>query len=152
MHVKRIRRPSAALVVATVALFVALSGTAGAVVNAAVPLAKRALVADNAKKLQGKTAAALVQQAAAQPGPASTATGLVSIISAPAGQVASGTVRTVDVVCGTAGTKVIAGGMSSDGAVATFDSFPKSDNTWEIAFGNLGDSPANVNVYALCLR
>ena len=45
------RRPSPALVVATIALFVALGGSAGAVVTAAVPLAKRALVADNAKKV-----------------------------------------------------------------------------------------------------
>ena len=47
------KRPSAAFVVAMIALFVALGGTAGAVVSAAVPLAKRALVADNAKKLGG---------------------------------------------------------------------------------------------------
>jgi hypothetical protein len=45
----RFKRPSTALVVAVVALFLALGGTAGAVVTAAVPLAKRALVADKAK-------------------------------------------------------------------------------------------------------
>ena len=50
------KRPSPALVVAMVALFVALGGTAGAVVTAAVPLAKRELVSDNAKKLNGFTA------------------------------------------------------------------------------------------------
>ena len=49
----RMKRPSPAFVVAMVALFVALGGTAGAVVTAAVPLAKRALVADNAKKVGG---------------------------------------------------------------------------------------------------
>ena len=53
MNRRQIKRPSPALVVATVALFVALGGTAGAVVTAAVPLAKRALVADNAKKVGG---------------------------------------------------------------------------------------------------
>src|SRR5688572_32193001 len=42
-------RRSPTLVVATIALFVALGGTAGAVGSAAVPLAKRALVADKAK-------------------------------------------------------------------------------------------------------
>ena len=45
---------------AMIALFVALGGTAGAVVPAAVPLAKRALVADNAKKLGGQTTAQIV--------------------------------------------------------------------------------------------
>ena len=52
------KRPSAALIVAMIALFVALGGTAGAVVTAAVPLAKRALIADNAKKLNGVNCAA----------------------------------------------------------------------------------------------
>jgi hypothetical protein len=60
----RIRRQSPALVVAMLALLVALGGTAGAVVTAAVPLAKRALsadrakvalVAENAKKVDGQT-------------------------------------------------------------------------------------------------
>lgn len=49
MNALRMKRPSTALVVAMVALFVALGGTAGAVVTATVPLAKRALVADRAK-------------------------------------------------------------------------------------------------------
>ena len=79
MNGSKVRRPSPALVVATVALFVALGGTAGAVVNAAVPLAKRALVADNAKKLSGQTPQQLVSQAAEMPGPVSSAAGLVSI-------------------------------------------------------------------------
>ena len=43
------RKVSPALVVAGIALFVALCGSAGAVVTATVPLAKRALVADKAK-------------------------------------------------------------------------------------------------------
>ena len=57
------KRPSPALVVALLALFVSLSGTA--VAAGVVPLAKRALtadkakVADNAKKLEGQTAAAI---------------------------------------------------------------------------------------------
>jgi hypothetical protein len=49
MHLQTGRRVSPAFVVAMIALFVALGGTAGAVVTAAVPLAKRALVADKAK-------------------------------------------------------------------------------------------------------
>ena len=51
---RKIRFPSAAMVVALLALFVALGGTA--VAAGVVPLAKRALVADNAKKLNGLTA------------------------------------------------------------------------------------------------
>jgi hypothetical protein len=43
------KRLSPALVIAMIALFVALGGTAGAIGNAAVPLAKRALLADKAK-------------------------------------------------------------------------------------------------------
>jgi hypothetical protein len=50
---KKFRFPSAAMVVALIALFVALSGTA--VAAGIVPLARRALVADNAKKLNGQT-------------------------------------------------------------------------------------------------
>ena len=64
MNALRMKRPSPAFVVAMVALFVALGGTAGAVVNAAVPLAKRALVADNAKKLGGQTSAQIAAQGA----------------------------------------------------------------------------------------
>ena len=79
MNGKRFKRPSPALAVATVALFVALGGTAGAVVNAAVPLAKRALSADNAKKLGGQTSQQIAQQAAQLPGPASSAAGLVTV-------------------------------------------------------------------------
>ena len=50
------RKPTPGLVIAILALFGALAGTANAVVDAAVPLARRALVADNAKKLNGQTA------------------------------------------------------------------------------------------------
>jgi len=53
----RKRLPSPALVIAVLALFVALSGTA--VAAGVVPLAKRALVADNAKKLNGLSAGAI---------------------------------------------------------------------------------------------
>ena len=49
MHLRTGKALSPAFVVAMIALFVALGGTAGAVVTATVPLAKRALVADKAK-------------------------------------------------------------------------------------------------------
>src|SRR5262249_50052292 len=53
MNAKWIRRPSPALTVATIALFVALGGTAGAVATGVVPFAKRAPPANTAQKLQG---------------------------------------------------------------------------------------------------
>ena len=58
-----LKRPTPAFVVALVALFFALGGTAGAIATQAVPLAKRALVADNAKKVGGQTVAQLSAQA-----------------------------------------------------------------------------------------
>jgi len=53
-NMRKIPTPSAAMIVALLALFVALGGTA--VAAGVVPIAKRALVADNAKKLNGLTA------------------------------------------------------------------------------------------------
>jgi hypothetical protein len=153
------KRPSPAFVVAMVALFVALGGTAGAVATQAVPLAKRALVADNSKKLGGQTLAQLsaraaqaAQAAATAPGPASTAAGLVVTKSQAVGQMSPGTaLRTFSVACD-AGTRVIGGGMSTDGAVVTFDNYPKSDTEWEVVAGNFGSGTANISVYALCLK
>lgn len=149
------QRPTAAFVVALIALFVALGGTAGAVVTAAVPLAKRALMADNAKKVNGLTATQIAtagaRAGAALPGPASTATGLVVIKSQSAGQLAvDGPLTPFDVACDSG--KVIGGGISSDGAVVTFDSFPKTDTTWEVVGANLGSAIANVTAYAICLK
>ena len=84
MNVLKTKRPSSALVVAMIALFVALGGTAGAVVNAAVPLAKHALLADNARKLgRPDRCADRVPGRGRNPGPASTAAGLVSIKTGP---------------------------------------------------------------------
>ena len=66
--------PSPAMIVALLALFVALGGTA--VAAGVVPLAKRALVADNAKKLNGLTAG---QIAAGIQGRVAVKTGLWSV-------------------------------------------------------------------------
>jgi hypothetical protein len=159
MNGLKTKRPSPAFVVAMVALFVALGGTAGAVVNAAVPLAKRALVADNAKKLGGQTSAQIAAQGAkaalalspAGPRPASTTAGLVVSKSQAAGSVPSGTIRTAQIACD-AGQTAVGGGMSSDGAVATFDSYPVNATTWEIGFGNIGDGAANATLYVICIR
>jgi hypothetical protein len=60
---RRIPHPSPAIVLATLALFVALTGTA--VAAGVVPLAKRALLADNARKIQGQTSAQIIALASA---------------------------------------------------------------------------------------
>ena len=159
MHALKNRRPSAALVVAMVALFVALGGTAGAVVTAAVPLAKRALVADNANKLQGKTAvqigaaaaSAALSQSPAGARPASTTAGLTVIKTVAAGSVAPGTLRESQIPCD-AGQTAIAGGMSSDGIVAMFDSYPSNATTWTVDYADLGSAAANVTAYAVCQK
>jgi hypothetical protein len=148
------------MAIALAALFVALSGTA---VAAGVPaLAKRALVADNAKKLGGQTSAQLLgaakQQAEAaasaaaqQPGPASTASGLVVIKTAPAGQFAPGQFRELQISCD-AGQKVMGGGLSTDGIVVALDSFPSSETTWTASGLNLVNQPATASVWATCLK
>ena len=159
MHGKIHKRPSAALVVAMVALFVALGGTAGAVVNAAVPLAKRALSADNAKKLNGLTAkqiATVGAQAGAElskdiPGPASTAQGLVVIKTAAVGQVPTGQFKEGSLACDS-GQKVMGGGLSSDGAVVMVDSYPSNDTTWATSGVNLGAGTANISIWVTCLK
>ena len=152
MFAFRFKRPTPAFVIAMLALFVALGGTAGAVATATVPLAKRALVAENAKKLGGQTSAQLVAQAARVPGPAASASGLVTIKTQGGGSVpADNSLPAFSATCD-AGAKVIGGGMSSDGAIGLFDSYPKGDAAWEVVVGNFGSSPATVSVYAICLR
>ena len=159
MNVKRIRRPSTALIVSMVALFVALGGTAGAVVTAAVPLAKRALVADNAKKVGGLTAAQLgtaaaqagAELAAQVPGPASTAAGVVSIKTGTASLAANGEGE-FTVSCD-AGQKVAGGGFSTSGAVFSFDSYPASDSSWRLYLANASETAgASVTLFATCIR
>jgi hypothetical protein len=84
------KHPSPATVLASIALLVSLSGTA--IAAGAVPLAKKALFARNAGKLQGKTARQVARipgpatrlnglratQIAAMPGPATTLNGLTA--------------------------------------------------------------------------
>jgi len=93
---RKLRRPSPALVVAVLALFVSLTGTA--VSAGIVPLAKRARVADNAKKLGGKTRAQIV----ATPGPATTLGG-----------------KTADEIAATPGPADTLGGKTADQIAAT---------------------------------
>ncbi len=138
-------RPSPALVVACLALLLSLGGTA--VAAGVVPLAKRALFANNAGKLQGRTAA----QVAAQPGPASTAAGLVATRT---GSFSLGTNsdRGFTVSC-SAGEKAIAGGFDTQGTVLAADTRPSDDGaSWQIYLVNIGSSSASGTLYAVCLR
>jgi len=171
MNVRRMKRPSPAFVVAMVALFVALGGTAGAVVTAAVPLAKRALtadkaktalVADNAKKLGGQTSSQIASQAAEQavsqasqvPGPASTAAGLVAIKTGTWSlNPRSGGNFTV--MCD-AGQKVVAGGWADPGDYSSsYQSLPTGDGAgWTTNIWTFGSAPGaqSGTIYAICLK
>lgn len=164
MQDKLLRRPSPALVVALVALFVALGGTAGAVVNAAVPLAKRALLADNAKKVGGQTSAQIVaagakagaalalSQSPAGARPSSTATGLVVIKTASA-SIAANDAAPYQIACD-AGQKIVSGGYSSDGPIQEFvESRPSNDTTWSMGLINYDESAGHsVTLYAVCMK
>ena len=160
MNALRMKRPSPAFVVAMVALFVALGGTAGAVATQAVPLAKRALVADNSKKLGGQTLAQLsaraaqaAQAAATAPGPASTAASLISVKAAPFALSANGQ-GSFTATCD-AGQKAIAGGYANPvGTAFSVDTGPTSDGSgWSIYLVEASGSSAAVGVVqAICLR
>jgi hypothetical protein len=154
----RLRAPSPAMVVALIALFVALSGTAFAVGSKIVPHAKLAdvaLVANNAKKLGGKTPA----QVAAMPGPASSAADLVSTktgtftlpVNGPQFQPGDFTVA-----CD-AGQKALGGGWHADRgdqAVVGIGSSPSADGgSWTVRLWNLSiQGPATGTVYVVCLK
>ena len=160
----RLRAPSPALVIAIVALFVSLSGTA--VAAGVVPMAKRALFANNAGKVQGKSVrqiAALpgpatslgglqAEDLATMPSPASTASSLVSSGSAPFALV-PGEERDFSAQC-PSGSKAISGGFTSPNAVLSADSRPTSDgNGWTLYLMNLSTSAsASGSVQVLCLR
>ncbi len=146
---KKIRHPSPALVVALLALFVALTGTAVAG-SGLVPLAKRALTADNATKLGGKSESAVVQEAASQPGPASSAAGLVSQKTVSDSIGAKG-MKMLSVSCD-GGKKVTGAGWSSDGVVFDLGNHPTGDGTWTFEFANFDDSAtAAVSAYIVCV-
>jgi hypothetical protein len=161
----KLRRPSPALVVALVALFVALSGTA----VAASPIAKRALFANNAGKLQGKTARQVAaipgpattlegqraEDLALMPGPASTASSLVSSVSAPFA-LAPGEEKDVSAQC-PAGAKAVTGGFTTTTTghpVFSLDMRPTADGGgWTLYLVNSSSSlSATGNVQAVCLR
>jgi hypothetical protein len=152
------KRPSVAFVVAMLALFVALGGTAGAVVTAAVPLAKRALVADNAKKVNGLTAVQIAAAGAragaalAAKNPPTSAAALVTRKTSTA-TIAAGGGQAYTIACD-AGQKVLGGGFSSDGPlVVAVASGPTDDATWSLGLLNLDDSAGhNITLYATCIK
>lgn len=151
-------RPSPALVIAVLALFISLSGTA--VAAGVVPLAKRALSADKAKQadnarlLGGKGAAAIIAKAAQSPGPASSAAGLVSVKTAPWSLPPAGD-NDFAVVCD-AGQKAIAGGWEDpNGYSHSWDSRPTADGSgWRVYVSTGENAPAQQSgtLYAVCLR
>jgi len=149
-------RPSPAMAVALIALFVALTGSAGAITGAVVPLAKRALVADNAKKLNGQTASAIAAAAAnaasAKPGPASSASGLVVLKSQSGGQIPADDYKELGTLSCDSGQKIVGGGLSSDGIVVTGDSYAQNDTTWAFSALNLSRSPSNITLWITCLK
>ena len=163
MKEQRMRRPTRALVVGMVALFVALGGTAGAVTAAAVPLAKRALVADNAKKLGGVTASQLggaavqvaLKESPGGPRPASTASGLLTSKSAPFSVNAAGGEQVVTATCD-AGSKAVGGGFDNptSALVLSASSFATADGTgWSQDLINLSSSTTGTGtVIAMCLK
>jgi hypothetical protein len=141
--------PSPALVVALMALFISLGGTA--VAAGIVPLAKRALVAD---KLANGGANALLSRAAQAPGPASSAAGLVTVKSAP-WSLAPGTAADFAVMCDS-GQKAVAGGFEDpNGYAHSWDSRPTSDGAgWRIFVSVARDASAGQSgtVQAICLK
>ena len=164
---RRLQRPTPAFVIAMIALFVALGGTAGAVATQAVPLAKRALVADkakvattaktaliaeNAKKLGGQTSAQIVQAASQAPGPASSALGLITTKTSSV-QIAAGSGGAYTIQCD-AGQKVVSGGFIADNVVIlALANGPVNESTWGVGLLNLDDAaPANVNLYGICIK
>ncbi|HET7856976.1 MAG TPA: hypothetical protein VFL41_11010 [Gaiellaceae bacterium] len=158
----KLHRPSPALVVALVALFVSLSGTA---VAAGVPLAKRALFANNAGKLQGKTARQIeelpgpattlngfsAEDIARQPSPASTASSLVSSGSAPFA-LAPSEEKDFSAQCPSF-AKAVSGGFTTPDDVLATDTRPTADGAgWTLFLINLSASQsATGNVQVVCL-
>jgi hypothetical protein len=140
----RIRTPSATFVVACIALFFALGGTA----IAAAPTVKRALFANNAGKLQGKTAA----QVAALPGPASRVSGLVSVKSVPF-SLNPEEAKFFSVAC-SPGEKAVSGGYTTQNAVFAADTLPTTDGSgWQVYLINLsGTQGAAGTVQVVCIR
>ena len=149
---RKVHKPSPALVVAVIALFVSLSGTA--VAAGVVPLAKRALVADNAKKLGGQTVDAIAASAASRPGPASSVAGLVTVKASPWSLAPDGE-NDFAVMCDS-GQKAVGGGIvDQSGWAHAWDTGPTGDgNGWRmyLAVPQNATGQQSGNLYAVCVR
>jgi len=138
----QVRRPSVSIAISCIALVVDTAGTS----IAAAPIVKRALYADNAGKLGGKT----LRQVIASPGPASSAGALISIRTATA-TLASQEQRALTVRCA-AGERILAGGWTSEAPLLGTNSRPTGSDVWEVGLVNLVSEQANVTLYATCVR
>ena len=129
------------MAVALLALFVALAGTA----VAGTPAVKRALVADNARKLQGKTA----KQVAAIPGPARSVARLLTTRTADF-LLAADEQKDVSVSCRRG--RAVSGGFSSPGTVAAADARVSDPQTYSIYVINQSTTEAtSVTVQVVCV-
>ncbi len=161
----RIRMPSPALVVASAALIVALTGTA--IAANVVPLAARAKVADNAKKLNGKTLAQVTQipgpattldgktadAIAATPGPASSVASLVAYKTATQ-TLEPGAIVDTTTACDQ-GQKAVGGGFQgpADTVITPLDSRPSSDGaSWRLRLASFEFENVSVTLVAVCLK
>ena len=158
------RRPSPAFMLALIALFVALGGSAiAAGVVQIVPRAKfadKAGVANNALKVNGKTAAQIVasvpkpEPPPPPPPPLTSVASFTTIKSAPF-TVNAGSEQNVTATCD-AGTKAIAGGFSnpSNALVIEAGSSPTADGTgWVEDLVNVSSSNTGTgSVVVTCIK
>jgi hypothetical protein len=144
---RKVRIPSPAFALALIALFVGLSSTA--VAAGIVPLAKRAVVADNAKKLSGKTRLQIVST----PGPASSIADLFSVKSSP-WSLSGGQGDDFGAACDS-GQKAVSGGYDNpNGDAVSLDTRPAQDDSgWKVFLQDLSDSAgASGAVYVVCTK
>ncbi len=140
----KIRFTSPSLVIAVIALFISLTGTA--VAAGIVPKARLAL---NSLKLQGKTARQVAALAPARP-PSSVA-GLVTVKTA-SWSLGPSQGSDFSISCDS-GQKAIAGGYDNPTGVAlAFDTRPSSDGgSWKIYLSG-GTSGGSGTLFAVCLK
>jgi hypothetical protein len=156
MGMSKLRLPNPAVVLASIALFVALTGGAIAAGQAIPPRAKfadKAGVAANALKLNGKTAAQIVASVPAPAPPASIASYASSVaVNYSLNPTAE---QNVTAAC-PAGSKAMGGGFSnpSSALVLSAGSSPTADGAgWVEDLVNLSSSTAGAGqVFVTCLK
>ena len=157
------KRTSPGFVIAVIALFFALGGGAGAVITKAVPLAKRALQADNAKRVGGQTASQVAARGAqaavvlSPPGarPASNEIADQIIVQTLTGTVLAGEEIHTFYPAGPGCARVLSGGLrSSDAPILVLASYPEDEGRWTLEEVRNPDPNAAVEVtaYVTCAR